>query len=103
MLADATSNVRCNFSEPIMNVPVNRTLGLVVGGDDGRHIMRYASLGARNSPRAFGHAGMHMQLGWADPESGISFAYVTNGVDADVMREAIRGITLSDLAAAITR
>ncbi len=103
VLADAKTNIRCNFSEPIMNVPVNRTLGLVVGGDDGKHIMRYASLGARNSPRAFGHAGMHMQLGWADPDTGISFAYATNAVDADVMREAVRGITLSDLAAAITR
>ncbi|MEH0512510.1 serine hydrolase [Streptomyces sp. B21-106] len=36
------------------------------------------------SPRAFGHPGRGGALGLADPESGIAFAYVTNGFRASV-------------------
>jgi CubicO group peptidase (beta-lactamase class C family) len=64
--------------------------------------MRYGSFGPANSPRSIGHAGAHMQVGWGDPTTGISFAYCTNGIDSDVMREAVRGLRLSDLAAALT-
>jgi CubicO group peptidase (beta-lactamase class C family) len=102
VLDDAKTNVRCTLPDALMQVPVNRTLGLVLAGDDGRHIARYGSFGAANSPRSVGHAGAHMQLGWADPATGISFAYCTNGLDSDVMREAVRGLRLSDLAAGLT-
>ena len=101
VLDDALNNVRCVFPDDLLGVPVNRTLGLVRAGDDGQHIARYGSFGAANSPRSVGHAGAHMHLGWADPATGISFAYCTNGLDSDVMREAIRGLRLSDLAAAL--
>lgn len=30
--------------------------------------------------RAFGHAGLGSSVGWADPETGVAFSYVTNGV-----------------------
>ena len=101
VLDDATTNVRCDFPDDLLQVPVHRTLGLVLAGDDGKHFMRYGSFGAANSPRSFGHAGAHMHLGWADPETGLSFAYCTNGIDGDVMREAMRGLRLSDLAAGL--
>jgi CubicO group peptidase (beta-lactamase class C family) len=101
VLRDATSNIRCRFTEPLMNVPVNRTLGLVVAGDDGKHILRYAIFGADNSPRSFGHAGAHAQVGWADPESGISFAYLNNAVTGDMMRAGIRANRLATIAAAL--
>jgi CubicO group peptidase (beta-lactamase class C family) len=101
VLADATSNVRCVFPDNLLQVPVNRTLGLVVAGDDGQHFMRYGSFGPANSPRSFGHAGAHGHVGWADPETGLSFAYVTNGIDADLLREGIRGVRLSDIAAGL--
>jgi hypothetical protein len=42
-----------------------------------------------------------MQVGWADPETGISFAYCTNGIDTDVMKEGARGVNLSGIAAAL--
>jgi CubicO group peptidase (beta-lactamase class C family) len=74
----------------------------VVAGDDGQHFMRYGSFGRSNSPRSFGHAGAHMHVGWADPDTGLSFAYATNGIDSDVMKEAVRGLRLADLAAALT-
>jgi CubicO group peptidase (beta-lactamase class C family) len=101
VLDDAKTNVRCEFPDNLMQVPVNRTLGLVLAGDDGQHFMRYGSFGVANSPRSIGHAGAHMQIGWGDPESGISFAYCTNGLDADVMKEGARGVNLSGIAAAL--
>jgi CubicO group peptidase (beta-lactamase class C family) len=99
VLADATGNIRCTLPEPLFDLAVNRSIGLVIAGDDGKHTMRYAGFGDANSPRAFGHAGLHMQVGWGDPESGLSFAYFTNGVDTDVMREGVRGVVLAGLAA----
>ena len=101
VLADVTANIRCRLPEPLFGLAVNRTLGLVVAGDDGQHIMRYAGFGESCSAASYGHAGMHMQVGWGDPVSGISFAYLTNGVDADVMREGIRGVALATLASAL--
>ena len=101
MLDDVKTNVRCTFPDNLLQVPVNRTLGLVLAGDDGQHFMRYGSFGVANSPRSIGHAGAHMQVGWADPETGISFAYCTNGIDTDVMKEGARGVNLSGIAAAL--
>jgi CubicO group peptidase (beta-lactamase class C family) len=56
--------------------------------------------------RAFGHAGLGSSVGWADPETGIAFSYVTNGVRdgsyehmarvnalADAVRLALSGAT----------
>lgn len=101
VLADVTANIRCRLPDPLFDVPVNRTLGLVVAGDDGKQILRYAGFGRSCSAGSFGHAGMHMQVGWGDPESGISFAYLTNGVDSDLMAEGARGIGLAGMAAAL--
>jgi CubicO group peptidase (beta-lactamase class C family) len=102
LLHDVTTHVRCDFPDNLLQVPVHRSLGLVLAGDDGQHFMRYGSFGQGNSPRSFGHAGAHMHVGWADPETGLSFAYCTNGLDTDVMKEAMRGLRLSDLAARLT-
>jgi CubicO group peptidase (beta-lactamase class C family) len=99
VLADARTNIRCTYDDPLMGVPVNRTLGLVVAGDHGKHILRYAIFGEGNSPGSFGHAGAHGQVAWCDPATGISFVYLTNGCDADVMREGIRGNRLATIAA----
>ena len=96
-----TTNIRCTFDDPLMGVPVNRTLGLVVAGDDGKHILRYAIFGTGNSPRSFGHAGAHAQVGWADPETGISFAYLNNAVTGDMMHAGIRANRLATIAAAL--
>jgi CubicO group peptidase (beta-lactamase class C family) len=102
VLHDVTTNVRCVFPDNLLQVPVNRTLGLVLAGDDWQHFMRYGSFGVANSPRSIGHAGAHMHIGWGDPESGLSFAYCTNGLDPDVMKEGARGVNLSGIAAALS-
>jgi CubicO group peptidase (beta-lactamase class C family) len=58
--------------------------------------------GADNSPGSFGHAGAHSQIAWADPASGISFAFVKNGLHLDLLAEALDVVPLSNLAAALT-
>ena len=47
----------------------------------------------------FGHGGAGGQIAWADPATGLSFAYLTNGHDRDLLREGRRIIALSSLAA----
>jgi len=75
----------------------NRALGLMIAGDDGR---TYRGFGHTNSPESFGHGGAGGQLGWADPQTGISIGYVTNGFDRNAIRQARRGIGISSRAAA---
>jgi CubicO group peptidase (beta-lactamase class C family) len=99
-LADVTGNVRNHFPDPWTSVSASRTLGLVVAGDDGNSHMRM-NFGRTVSPRAFGHAGAGGQVAWADPATGISFCYFTNGLDANVLRQGRRGNGLSNRAAAL--
>ena len=97
VLTDATSNVRVHFLDPLTRVPANRTIGLIVAGDDGKSAMR--GLGRTVSPRAFGHNGAGGQVAWADPTTGLSFCYLTNGLDGNWLRQARRGSGLSSRAA----
>ncbi len=99
VLADATGTVRNSFGDPLFQLPANRTLGLVLAGGDGMSFLR--GFGSSVSPRAFGHNGAAGQVSWADPESGLSFAYATNGIDANVIRQFRRGMSLSTRAGAL--
>ena len=101
VLDDLTTNIRCTLPDPMMGVGANRTLGLVLAGDDGMHEMRYAIFGHHCSPGSFGHAGMHGQVAWADPATGISFAFLSNAVDADMMRSGMRSNALATIASAL--
>jgi CubicO group peptidase (beta-lactamase class C family) len=97
VLADATSHVRNQLIDPLFKVPANRTLGLVVAGDDEHAIVR--GFGRGNSARAFGAQGVGGQVAWADPASGLSFCYLTNGLDADVVGSFTRSAKIAGLAA----
>jgi len=97
VLTDVTENVRNHFPDPLTGVPVNRTLGLIQAGDDGRS--HYRGMGRTVSPRAVGHNGAGGQIAWADPATGLSFAYVTNGLDQHILREPRRTTALASLAA----
>lgn len=99
VLADGTSNIRCRLPDEIFGVAVNRTIGLVVAGDDGMHAVRYGSFGEGNSPRGFGHAGGLGQIGWADPAYGMSFAYAQSGIGPDLVAAGARAYDLSTHAA----
>lgn len=100
VLADATGTVRNSFGDPLFNMPANRTLGLVQAGGDGLGFLR--GFGSSVSACAFGHNGAGGQVAWADPASGLSFAYVTNGLDANVIRQFRRGMSLSTKAGLLT-
>ncbi len=80
--------------------PANRSHAFVLAGSDGKAGMRGHGRGA--SPTAFGHGGAKGQIGWADPASGISFAYLTNGLDRNDLAAARRRVALSTRAQACT-
>jgi CubicO group peptidase (beta-lactamase class C family) len=82
--------------DAIYNIPVSRGLSIVVAGDDGLKHLR--GFGHGTSARAFGHAGAGGQIAWGDPETGLSFAYCTNGF-ADLESVRQRTLELCDLAA----
>lgn len=77
--------------------PALRGLGVVVAGESGRMWRGFAEA---CSPRAFGHMGAGGQVAWADPESGLSFAFLTNGAQRNAARQGAQGFRLSTLAAA---
>ncbi len=80
----------------IFGKPVNRALGVVVAGEP--ETMVYRGFGRTASPRAFGHGGAGGQIGWGDPETGISVGYCTQGFVDDEM-QGRRGVAISSLAA----
>lgn len=96
VLADVTSNVR-NRMPDYIGTPANRTIGLVVAGDDGRSNAR--GMGRTVSARAFGHNGAGGQIAWADPATGLSFCYLTNGLDQHQLREWRRTTAIASRAA----
>lgn len=97
VLRDATTNVRNTLPDRWSGVPANRSLGLLLAGADGFSHMR--GFGRTVSPMAFGHNGAGGQLAWADPATGLSLGYCTNGLDRHVVREPRRGTAISSLAA----
>jgi len=84
--------------DPIRGMPAHRSRGLMVAGHAPEALLR--GFGHGVSPRTYGHDGAGGQLAWVDPDSGISFCYLTNGLDQNVLREGRRGIGLSSRAAA---
>ena len=86
---------------PALVAAANCTIGLVVAGDDGKAPMR--GMGRTLSPAAFGHNGAGGQVAWADPATGLSFCYLTNGIDAHLFRQWRRGPSLSNRATACAR
>jgi CubicO group peptidase (beta-lactamase class C family) len=97
VLDDATSHIRNTMIDALFSCPANRTLGLVVAGDDGKSLSR--GFGRSVGPRAFGAMGVGGQIAWADPDSGLSFGYVTNGLDLDVVGSFMRSAKIAGLAA----
>ncbi len=83
--------------DQIHGIPINRALAVVVAGGDGRAHLR--GFGHNTSARAFGHGGAGGQIGWGDPESGISLGYTTNGF-LDMEAYGRRNLALSSLAGA---
>jgi CubicO group peptidase (beta-lactamase class C family) len=93
---DACTPRNVEFTDPMTKHPALRSLGLVVAGGEDRV---WRGFSPNHSARAFGHMGAGGQLGWADPVSGISFAFLTNAADRNAARQGARGLRLSNLAA----
>jgi CubicO group peptidase (beta-lactamase class C family) len=94
VLADAVGNIRCTLPDPLMNLPANRTLGVVIGKGFG------TTWG--ESETAFGWPGYGGQIGFAEPATGISFAFLQTG-DDDQTNQFVRGIQMSNLALKLGR
>jgi len=101
VVRDGTANVRNTLIDPLFTVAANRTLGLVVAGSDDKAIVR--GFGRSTGPRAFGAMGVGGQIAWADPDTGLSFAYLTNGLDVDVVSSFTRSAKIAGLAARTAR
>jgi CubicO group peptidase (beta-lactamase class C family) len=93
-----TSQVWCDLDDQLTQVSALRTLGLAMAGDDGNGSLR--GFGRTVSGAAFGHMGAGGQIGWADPATGVSFAYFTDGLDAFVPNQWQRLAGLSNRAGA---
>ena len=94
VLADALGNIRCTLPDPIMNMPANRTLGVVIGAGFGTTWPQ--------SPTAFGWPGSGGQIGFAEPATGVSFAFLQMG-DTDQTHQFMRGSKMSHLALKLGR
>ncbi len=96
MLDDARRIRNQHLNDPVFKKAANRGLGIIISGDSDRN---YRGFGKTNSAKAFGHNGAGGQLCWADPETGLSFSYLTSGHDRNAVRQGRRGVSISSLAA----
>ncbi|MBI3759143.1 MAG: beta-lactamase family protein [Deltaproteobacteria bacterium] len=85
-----------DLTDPIFGKRVHRGLGIVIAGDQDRV---FRGFGRTGSALMFGHNGAGGQIAWADPETGISVGYCTNGFDRHPVRQARRSVSISSLAA----
>ncbi|HVM10549.1 MAG TPA: serine hydrolase domain-containing protein [Acidimicrobiales bacterium] len=104
VLADATSVVRNTFPDTgRWGESASRGRGVVIRGDDEPYASLRHHFGPATSPRTFGHDGAGGQIAWADPDTGTSFCFLTNGYDANRVEELLRNQELSRLAAETAR
>lgn len=97
MLREAWTVHHAELIDPMTKQPALRGLGVVIAGEREPIWRGFAQA---CSPRSFGHMGAGGQVAWADPESGLSFAFCTNGAERNVVRQGANGLRLSTLAAA---
>ncbi len=89
VLADGTGRIRCTLPDPLLGMPANRTLGVVIGAGFG------TTWGS--SATAFGWPGAGGQIGFAEPTSGLSFAFLQMG-GIDQIETFVRASRMSQLA-----
>ena len=96
VLQDVTTNVRNRFKSGFGGEPAMRTRGLIVQSATPSSLTFFGEAPAG----AFGHDGAAGQVAWADPSTGLSFVYLTNGCDRNLVRLYRRGHELSTAASA---
>ncbi len=75
MVQYVTRNHTGDTVDAYMGMPMHRGLGPHSRGTT----PTIRGLGSLAAPRTFGHGGVGSSYCWADPDSGVSFAYLTNG------------------------
>lgn len=75
MIQYVLRNYTGNRVDGYMGMPMHRGLGPHLRGTTDT----IRGLGSLASPRTFGHGGVGSSYCWGDPDSGVSFAYLTNG------------------------
>jgi CubicO group peptidase (beta-lactamase class C family) len=93
VLAAGTREVHGTLPDPWYRVSSHRALGTVIAGEGRDAAMR--GFGRTVSPRSFGHGGAGGQIAFADPDRGVSFCYLTNGLDANVLRQGRRTASIA--------
>jgi CubicO group peptidase (beta-lactamase class C family) len=78
-LAEATAPTSDGETDRFVKALVRWSQGFQLGG--ARDGGRTSPLGQSNGRRAFGHNGSNCCVGWADPERGIAYAYLTAFVE----------------------
>jgi CubicO group peptidase (beta-lactamase class C family) len=73
-VAYVTRNFTGDRVDGYMGMPMHRGLGPHLRGTT----ETIRGLGSLASPRTFGHGGVGSSYCWADPDSGVSFAYLSN-------------------------
>jgi hypothetical protein len=85
-----------NQIDPSFDLPVRRCYGFEIGGlDESRRHWP----GATSSKRTFWHGGMGTSVCWGERESGLSFAFLANGI----RRDKDGAIARRDLSDAVRR
>ena len=95
-IAGERQDQRAQQASRLHRIAANRTQGLEGAGDDeaGKRIGYGAT-----SPATSGQAAAGGQVAWADPESGLSFVFLTSNVDANFVRSYRREAIVTRLAA----
>ena len=85
LVAYVTKNHTGELGDHAMTgIPMHRGLGPHVRGESDK----IRGLGTLAAPSTFGHGGAGTSYSWADPTSGVSFTYLTNGVQPDPWHSA---------------
>jgi CubicO group peptidase (beta-lactamase class C family) len=66
--------------DPIFNVPVRRSLGFELGGQD---VPKRQWAGSGSTARTFWHGGFGSSVCWGDRDLGVTMAFLTNGIRRD--------------------
>jgi CubicO group peptidase (beta-lactamase class C family) len=84
--------------------PIKRSLSMYLAAEpSGRPGSETEFFGQSVSPSAFGHDGLGGNLVWADPATGVSFAFLTNTITFLPHQHHDRPIRLSTLADKLVR
>ena len=97
MVQYVTRSVTGERVDGYMGIPMHRALGPHVRGTT----ESIRGLGTIASPRTFGHGGVGSSYCWADPDSGVSFAYLTNSRVPDPWHSARLDVISNTVHAAI--